>query len=69
MPRNKIQFVRDHEPEKAVLVAVALKQSGQEYSATEYLDELELLVQTAGARTMGRFIQKLEALETQEGRR
>lgn len=60
MPRNKIQFVRDHEPEKAVLVAVALKQPGQEYSATEYLDELELLVQTAGALTLGRFIQKLD---------
>lgn len=60
MPRNKIQFVRDHEPEKAVLVAVALKQPGQEYSATEYLDELELLVQTAGALTIGRFIQKLD---------
>lgn len=60
MPRNKIQFVRDHEPEKAVLVAVSLKQPGQEYSATEYLDELELLVKTAGALTVGRFIQKLE---------
>ncbi len=60
MRRNQTQFVRDHEPEKAVLVAAALKQPGQEYSASEYLDELEMLVHTAGANTIGRFIQKLD---------
>ncbi|MEN9510494.1 MAG: hypothetical protein RLZZ370_313 [Bacteroidota bacterium] len=60
MRRNKTQFVRDHEPETAVLVAVSIKQSNDEYSAEEYLDELALLVHTAGAKTIGRFIQKLD---------
>ncbi len=60
MRRNKTQFVRDHEPETAVLVAVSIKQSKDEYSAEEYLEELALLVHTAGAKTIGRFIQKLD---------
>jgi len=56
----KIQFVAHREPEKAVLVAVELKHPNLTYEASEYLDELEMLASTAGAVTIGRFIQRLD---------
>jgi GTPase len=51
--RNKIQ-----EEEKAVLVGVIQKDQ-KEQEATEYLDELHFLAETAGAIPVKRFVQKL----------
>ena len=45
------------EAERAVLVAVVLPSSSRTH-AGEHLDELELLVQTAGARPMARLVQE-----------
>ncbi len=45
--------------EKAVLVGVILKEQ-TEQQATDYLDELAFLAETAGAITMKRFTQKLD---------
>ena len=47
----------EQEIEKVVLVAVA---SNPEENAEESLDELEELVNTAGAQVVGRMIQNLE---------
>jgi GTP-binding protein HflX len=44
--------------EKAVLVAV-IQQDQTEQQVNEYLDELAFLAETAGARTMKKFVQKL----------
>ena len=44
--------------EKAVLVAV-MQQDQTEQQVTEYLDELAFLAETAGAKTMRKFVQKL----------
>lgn len=44
--------------EKAVLVAV-MQQDQTEQQVTEYLDELSFLAETAGAKTMRKFVQKL----------
>ena len=45
--------------EHAVVVGVV--QRGQtEEQVTEYLDELEFLAETAGAKTVKRFVQKLD---------
>lgn len=44
---------------KTVLVGVSLK-SDPETKVTEYLDELEFLAETAGAKTVKRFTQKLD---------
>jgi GTPase len=44
--------------EKAVLVAV-MQQDQTEQQVNEYLDELAFLAETAGARTMKKFVQKL----------
>ncbi len=49
--------------ERAVLVAVRrFDQTARQ--TEEYLDELELLVETAGAQTLGRFTQRLERPDT-----
>jgi len=45
--------------EEAVLVGVIQKQQTEE-QITEYLDELEFLAQTAGAKSVKRFVQKLQ---------
>lgn len=47
------------EKEKAVLVGVVSQHQTKE-QAEEYLDELAFLAETAGAETVGRFLQKLE---------
>ncbi len=47
------------EKEKAVLVGV-ISQLQTKEQAEEYLDELAFLAETAGAETIGRFLQKLE---------
>ncbi len=47
------------EQEKAVLIAL-IRDRDQERQAEEYLDELEFLAETAGARTLKRFTQKLD---------
>jgi GTPase len=47
------------EQETAVLVAVTRKQQAEDKTA-EYLDELAFLAETAGAKTLQRFTQKLE---------
>lgn len=49
--------------ETAVLVAVQLK-SQSDYTAKEYLDELEFLAETAGVKTLKKFTQKLERPDT-----
>jgi GTP-binding protein HflX len=46
--------------EKAVLVGV-ISQHQSEEQAREYLDELAFLAETAGAETLGRFLQKIES--------
>ncbi len=46
--------------EQAVLVGV-ISQHQTEEKAREYLDELAFLVETAGAETVGRFLQKIES--------
>ena len=46
------------ETEYAVIVGVVLQQQTEE-QVTEYLDELEFLAETAGAKTRKRFVQKL----------
>ncbi len=46
--------------EQAVLVGV-ISQHQSEEQAREYLDELAFLAETAGAETVGRFLQKIEA--------
>ena len=47
------------EQEKAVLIAL-IRDRDQERQAEEYLDELEFLAETAGARTLKRFTQELD---------
>ncbi len=56
MPKN---IKTTKEKEKVVLVGVVLGRQSQE-EITEYLDELEFLVDTAGGKTLKRFIQKLD---------
>lgn len=45
-------------PEKAILVAI-IRDKKDEYKVNDYLDELEFLVNTAGAETVARFTQKI----------
>ena len=45
--------------EKAVFVGV-IKQGGDERQVMEYLDELEFLAETAGAKGEKKFIQKVD---------
>ncbi len=47
------------ETEHAVLVGVVTRGQGEE-QVTEYLDELEFLAETAGAKSRKRFVQKLD---------
>lgn len=54
------QIVTAKTNEKAVLVGVVTPTQSEEM-ANEYLDELEFLAHTAGAETMGRFIQRLDS--------
>src|SRR6478736_2572783 len=72
---NYIPFLKNHfmgkkntydtakEQETAVLVAVTSKRQTEE-KTQEYLDELAFLTETAGARALHRFIQKLEKPDT-----
>ncbi len=46
-------------PERAFLVSVACNNSGEQWSASESLDELAQLASTAGAEVIGRLIQRL----------
>ncbi len=55
--RQKAQGLKK-EIERAVLVGVILPQQTEE-QITEYLDEMEFLAQTAGAKTEKRFVQRL----------
>ncbi len=52
-------FKTAKQQEKVVLVGVILGRQSEEL-VTEYLDELEFLVDTAGGKTLKRFTQKLE---------
>jgi len=47
------------ETEKAILVGLVMQNQTKE-QATEYMDELEFLAMTAGAKTIKRFMQKLQ---------
>ncbi|MDB4107821.1 hypothetical protein N9595_05090, partial [Bacteroidia bacterium] len=47
------------EPEKAILIGVEPKSTPLK-SSSVYLDELEFLAYTAGAKTLKRFTQRLE---------
>ena len=53
------QVVKDDSPEKAVLVGLVTRNQTEE-QLNEYLDELEFLAQTAGAKTERTFWQKLD---------
>ncbi|MCH2044215.1 MAG: GTPase HflX [Saprospiraceae bacterium] len=46
------------EPEKAVIVGIITPKQN-EYQVTEYLDELAFLAETAGAKVLKRFVQKM----------
>ncbi len=47
------------EPERAVLVAI-IRSEQTEQQVQEYLDELEFLAETAGAKVVKRFVQKMQ---------
>ena len=53
-------ILTDSIAEQAVLVGI-ISQHQSEEQAREYLDELAFLVETAGAETVGRFLQKIES--------
>lgn len=53
------QVIHKKEPEKAILIGVEPKNTPIK-SSSIYLDELEFLAYTAGAKTLKRFIQRLE---------
>jgi len=55
---DKSRFVKKKEQERCILICVGSKNSALDKSK-EYLDELELLAETAGALTVGRIVQKL----------
>src|ERR1041385_3919608 len=52
-----------HREEKAILVGVIHKNQDEE-QVKEYLDELAFLAETAGARTLKRFVQRLNSLDS-----
>ena len=58
MTSVKFHNVVDDSPETAVLVGL-ITPSQDERKTTEYLDELEFLAETAGAKTVRRFTQRL----------
>lgn len=60
MVKKKVLFDAHKDAEKAILVAVEIKHPHHGYKASEYLDELEMLAQTAGAQTLKRFVQRLD---------
>lgn len=53
-------YLTEPEQESAILIGV-IKQGQTDRLVKEYLDELEFLVETAGAKTVKRFTQNLEA--------
>ena len=53
----------DAQEERAILVGLITPQQG-EAKAKEYLDELEFLAETAGAKTVKRFTQRLGGLNS-----
>ncbi len=55
----KFQVNNDQQPEKAILIGVEPKNVPLK-SSSVYLDELEFLAHTAGAKTLKRFTQRLE---------
>ncbi len=54
------QIYRDKVPEKAIIVGLILPKFSED-QVTEYLDELEFLAETAGAKVVKRFTQKMDA--------
>lgn len=58
MTGTKFHNVIDDSPETAVLVGL-ITPSQNERKTTEYLDELEFLAETAGAKTVRRFTQRM----------
>ncbi|MCI4669266.1 MAG: GTPase HflX [Bacteroidia bacterium] len=56
---EKTKFQTDNKTEKAILVGVCTREMDFQQSK-EYLDELAFLVQTAGARSVRSFIQRLD---------
>ena len=58
MTNVKFHNVIDDTPETAILVGI-ITPSQDERKTTEYLDELEFLAETAGAKTIRRFTQRL----------
>ena len=58
MTSTKYHNVVDDSPETAVLVGL-ITPNQDERKTTEYLDELEFLAETAGAKTVRRFTQRL----------
>ncbi len=58
MRLNNGIILNDNERERAVVVAVQ-RPTDKESQTEEYLDELEMLADTAGAAVMKRFVQKL----------
>lgn len=60
MGREAHSNIAETEEETAVLVGIITPQQN-ERKTTEYLDELQFLAETAGARTVRRFTQRLNA--------
>lgn len=58
MGETKTTNTTDGRGQTAVLVAV-MNDRQDETQVTEYLDELEFLAETAGVRTLKRFVQRL----------
>ena len=58
MTSTKFHNVIDDSPETAVLVGI-ITPAQNERKTTEYLDELEFLAETAGAKTIRRFTQRM----------
>lgn len=56
---EKQRLTKDNETERAILVGVCTRDMSFE-QATEYLDELAFLTETAGAKAVRSFIQKLD---------
>ena len=54
----------EEEKERVILVGVSTKNDSNQYAIEESLDELEELVQTAGAEMVGRITQSLDRIHT-----
>ena len=59
MPKERTHQIEDTRIEKAVLVGLVTRNQS-ENQLKEYLDELEFLAETAGAKTEEKFWQKLD---------